>query len=52
MRAALIPVAVVRDRSTYIAHTNSHKFLLQDDLWDAPGVIDVTDRLRAVETSL
>lgn len=49
MRAALIGVAVVRDRSTYIAHTNSHKFLLRDDVWDAPGVTDVTDYLRAVE---
>ena len=51
MRAALIPAAVVRDRSTYIAHTNSHKFLLRDDVWDAPGVIDVTDCLRAVENT-
>ncbi len=49
MRAALIPAAVVHERSTYIAHTNSHKFLLQDDVWDARGVTDVTDYLRAVE---
>lgn len=49
MRAALIPVAVVRDRSTYVAHTSSHKFLLRDDVWDASDVIDVTDNLRAVE---
>jgi len=26
-RAVLIPAAIVRERSTYIAHTNSHKFL-------------------------
>jgi hypothetical protein len=48
MRAALIPAAVVRERSTYIEHTNSHKFLLRDAIWDAPGVEDVTARLRQV----
>lgn len=49
VRAAWIPASVVRDRSTYIEYTNSHKFFLRDDVWDAPGVIDVTDRLRAVQ---
>lgn len=49
MRGALIPVAVVREQSAYIEHTNSQKFLLRDAIWDAPGVIDVTDRLREVE---
>jgi len=49
VRAALIPVAVVRSRSTYIAHTNSHKFLLCDAIWDDPDVIDVTARLRVTE---
>jgi hypothetical protein len=48
-RAALIPASVVRERSTYIEHTNSHKFLLRDAVWDDASVIDVTDRLRAVE---
>ena len=49
LRAALIPAALVRDRSKFIEHTNSHKFLLRDAIWDATGVIDVTERLRAVE---
>ena len=31
------------------AHTNSHKFMLRDDVWDASDVIDVTDALRVVE---
>ena len=48
-RAALIPVAVVRNRSTYIAHTNSQKFMLQEVVWDDPEVIDVTADLRALE---
>ena len=45
-RAALIPVAVVRQRSTYVRHTNSDRFMLQDDVWVEPGVVDVTDRIR------
>ena len=51
LRAALIPAAVVREHSTYIKHTNSHRFMLRDAIWDAPGVIDVTDLLREVESA-
>jgi len=47
-RAALIPSSVVRDRSTFTKHTNSHRFLLREDIWDAAGVKDVTGDLRAV----
>ncbi|MDD9850355.1 MAG: hypothetical protein OXU94_01095 [Gammaproteobacteria bacterium] len=49
MRAALIPVKVVRCYAKYIKHTNSHKFLLQDKVWGMCGVIDVTENLRRVE---
>lgn len=49
LRAALIPAAVVREHSTYIRHTNSHKFLLRDAIWDVPGVVDVTAHLHQVE---
>ncbi len=45
-RAALIPVDIVRRRSTHVRHTNSDRFMLQDDVWIEPGVVDVTDRLR------
>lgn len=47
-RAAIIPRAVVVLRSTFVRHTNSHKFLLRDDVWSVPGVQDVTAELRAV----
>jgi hypothetical protein len=47
-RAALIPYAIVEQRAKFVRHTNSHKFILHDDVWNAPGVQDVTDRLRAV----
>ena len=49
LRAALIPASVVRDHSRFIEHTNSHKFLLRDALWDVCGVVDVTEQLRSVE---
>jgi hypothetical protein len=48
MRAAIVPHAVVEARSTYVAHTNSHKFILRDDIWLADGVRDVTPELKAI----
>lgn len=51
VRAAHIPVEIVRKRSTYVAHTNSHKFILRDDVWNIPGVVDATDSLRVVEAN-
>jgi hypothetical protein len=48
LRAALIPYATVKLRATYVAHTNSHKFILHDDVWRAEGVRDVTAELAAV----
>jgi hypothetical protein len=48
-RAALVPHTVALERSTYVKHTNGHRFLLRDDIWNAPGVRDVTMELRAVK---
>ncbi len=47
IRAALIPRGVVEERSTYVSHTNSHKFILREDVWAAPGVRDVTAEVAA-----
>lgn len=47
VKAALIPITFVVERSTYIAHTNSNKFMLRDDVWTAPGVRDVTAQIAA-----
>jgi hypothetical protein len=47
MRAAIIPHAVVLARSAFVERTNSHRFLLHDDVWDDPGVHDVTTGMRA-----
>jgi hypothetical protein len=49
LKAAIIPYAVVEQRATYIAHTNSHKFILHDQVWSEGGVKDVTAELRAME---
>ena len=49
LRAALIPRSIVADRATFVERTNSYKFQLHDDVWDAPGVRDVTETLQAVE---
>jgi hypothetical protein len=48
LRAAIIPHAVALQRASFVERTNSYKFILQDDVWDAPGVRDVTPELRAV----
>ena len=50
-RAALIPSAVVRDRSKFTQHTNSHRFLLRDDIWNADSVVDVTANLQQVASN-
>jgi hypothetical protein len=47
-RAALIPHAVAMERATFVERTNSHRFLLRDEIWNALGVRDVTAELRAV----
>jgi hypothetical protein len=47
-RAAIIPRSVIKKRATFVKRTNSHRFLLRDDIWNAPGVRDVTAKLRVV----
>jgi hypothetical protein len=47
MKAALIPAALVAERSTFIARTNSNRFMLRDDVWNAPGVRDVSAEIAA-----
>lgn len=42
IRAALIPIGIVRARAKRSNHTNSWKFILTDDVWNEPGVLDVT----------
>lgn len=49
LRAALIPHSVAIARATFVEHTNSHKFMLRDDVWSADGVQDVTKQLTDVE---
>jgi hypothetical protein len=48
MRAAIIPYAIALECSTFVEYTNSHKFILRDDVWTATGVRDVTAELQAV----
>ena len=48
LRAAIIPYPIVEQRAKFIKRTNSHKFVLHDDVWNAAGVRDVTQQLTAV----
>ena len=49
LRAALIPRTIVANRAKFVQRTNSHRFILRDEIWKLPGVCDVTEKLRAVE---
>jgi hypothetical protein len=46
-RAALIPCAVVKQSSKFV-NPYGYRFVLRETVWDAPGVNDVTNKLRAV----
>jgi hypothetical protein len=48
MRAALIPHAIALARASFVERTNSHRFLLRDDVWDVEGVRNVTRELQTV----
>jgi hypothetical protein len=48
-RAAIIPYAIVEARARFVPHTNSHKFILHEDVWNLEGVRDVTAELRSLD---
>jgi hypothetical protein len=47
LRAALVPMDVVRGRVARVDYVNAWRIILTDALWSVPGVEDVTDRIRA-----
>jgi len=51
-RAALIPIDVVKLRVRRSSHTNSDVLHLRDEVWLAPGVVDVTEALRETVPAL
>jgi hypothetical protein len=48
IRAALIPIATVRTLARRSEYVNGSSIILRESVWLEPGVVDVTDRLRAV----
>jgi hypothetical protein len=49
MRAALVPFAVVLERSSYVERTNSWRFLLRDEIWTIPEVEDITIKVQEAQ---
>lgn len=47
-KAAIIPRSVIVEWSKYGKHTNSHRFLLHDDIWIIPSVRDVSNELSSI----
>ena len=52
IRAAIVPRKIVEQNSSYRKHTNSHRFILRDNVWSFDGVIDVTEDIRNAEQTL
>jgi hypothetical protein len=52
IRAALVPIAIIRANSVHVAHTNSWRFLLRDNIWKMSNVLDVSAELRAVTLAI
>lgn len=52
MRAALVPLVIVQQQAVKVDATNSWRFLLRDQVWDEPGVQDVTTTLVAIQPTL
>ena len=50
-RACLVPHKQVLRNATFVPQTNSWKFFLLDSVWDFPGVVDVTAKLRKAEAT-
>jgi hypothetical protein len=48
LRAALIPHAVAVAHASFVERTNSHRFLLRDEVWNVHGVRDVTLQLQSL----
>lgn len=51
LRAALIPHGVVESHAKPVVHTNSWRFMLDDKVWQLPGVEDVTAQLKLVQAA-
>jgi hypothetical protein len=47
-----IPYAIVEQRVKFVKRTNSHKLILRYDIWNAPGVSDVTQKLSDAARNL
>jgi hypothetical protein len=52
LRAAIIPIEVIRAKSSHVGHTNSWRFLLRDEIWNLAGVRDVTGDIRAAARAI
>lgn len=50
--AIIIPYEVVARRARRVEHTNSWTFILDDSVWDEPGVTDVTRQVSAAGAAL
>lgn len=51
-RACLIPLDVVRRMAAFSSHVNGHRFMLRENVWAEPAVIDLTEKVASVACEL
>lgn len=51
LRAAAVPVSVVRAQARWTQRVNAWRFMLTDQVWAVDGVVDITERIRAATGS-
>jgi hypothetical protein len=49
-RAIIIPVTSIKGRTHRSTHTNSDLLILEDHVWNWPGIQDVTENLRQTQS--
>lgn len=46
LRAALIPIDIVKAQSVFTPHVNAHRFMFRESIWSIRDVEDVTDAMK------
>ena len=44
--AGIVPYEVVKEQSTFVARTNSHRFIMRATLFNDPRVVEITSKLK------
>jgi len=51
-RACVMPFEVVKTIATFSKHVHAHRVILRDDVWDVPGVQDITSEVSRAASEI